>query len=77
MESDHDYFARRAREEQASALAAADPESRDLHLKLAEAYAAVARAYREEHGEISYPAAPDKQPGHIGASGEFVRRQGS
>jgi pyridoxine/pyridoxamine 5'-phosphate oxidase len=44
MEADHEYFARRAREERTGAEAAGSSEARAAHLELAERYDDLARA---------------------------------
>lgn len=46
MESDADYFSRRAAEEREAGLKAAHPNARRAHLELAEAYEHRARAIR-------------------------------
>lgn len=51
-ESDQDYFARRAVEERAVALASPDPHSRGIHLDLAERYGALSAAIGEATDRI-------------------------
>ena len=46
METDHQYFERRAAEERAAAAAATSPEARAAHLGLAERYAGLAQEHR-------------------------------
>ena len=52
MESDEEFFARRAKEERASAKAATKRSAERVHRKLAESYeAAVARAQSDAEGD--------------------------
>lgn len=52
MESDQAYFARRAGEERETALAAADPQVRGIHLELAERYALLSAAISEAFDQL-------------------------
>ena len=63
IETDHDYFMRRAAEERAAAERADHPEARRSHLELADRYEAVATAVLGVPvAEMRIKATPESRP---------------